>query len=315
MTHSKIDLHAHYLSPGYKKFLKEQFNDMGDGVKTPDYSIDTTLEIMAQTNIDYSVISISSPHINTGEKGSTIELAEEVNEYAATQHQNYADKIGFFASLPLPYVDESLKAIDKALDQQDAAGFTLPTNSRGTYLGDPKLDPIMQKLNERHALVALHPNAPGTIDQTVTSQIPAPIMEFFFDTTRTVLNMLQNGIFKRYPNIKFIIPHAGAVLPIIAGRVKLAQSLNPNLTDDQVDINSVLSQQYFDVAGAVLPQQLPALLELIDPDRLVYASDTPYTPTPAVKILSNQLEETGLLSDAMKDKIFKTNAQKLLNLK
>lgn len=314
MKYSKIDLHAHYLSPGYKRFLKDQFNDMGDGVKTPAYDIDTTLQIMDQVNIDYSVISISSPHINTGEKSSTIELADEVNEYGATQHAKYADKIGFFASLPIPYVAESITTIDHALDQQNATGFTLPTNSRGTYLGDPKLDPIMQQLNKRHALVALHPNAPGTFDATVMDKIPAPIVEFFFDTTRAVINMLQHGIFARYPDIKFIIPHAGAVLPIIASRVPLAKQLNPNLTNDQIDIKSVLSNQYFDVAGSVLPQQLPVLLQLIDSDKLVFASDTPYTPTPAVLSLANQLEDTNMLSDAFKQKMFKTNAQKLLNL-
>lgn len=312
MTYHKIDFHAHYLSPGYKKYLKDQFNDMGDGVKTPEYSIDTTLSIMDQVNIDYSVISISSPHINTGEESSTIELAQEVNEYAAKQHQNYQDKIGFFASLPLPYVDASQKAIKAAL-ADDATGFTLPTNSRGIYLGDKRLDSIMQTLDDNHALVALHPNAPGVSDPTVTNQIPAPIVEFFFDTTRAVLNMLQNGIFTRFPNIRFIIPHAGAVLPLVASRVQyLTKSLNPDLTDDQVNIMGVMSNQYFDVAGMVLPQQLPALLELIDPTKLLYASDTPYTPTPAVLTLADQLETTGLLSDAMKQRIFSKNGEELL---
>lgn len=171
----------------------------------------------------------------------------------------------------------------------------------------------MQILDDNHALVALHPNAPGVEDPTVTSEIPAPIVEFFFDTTRTVLNVLQNGIFTRYPNIRFIIPHAGAVLPLVASRVQnLAQSLNHDLTDNQVDIMSVLSNQYFDVAGMVLPQQLPALLELIDSNKLLYASDTPYTPTPAVLNLSNQLETTGLLSDALKQRIFMKNGEELL---
>ena len=91
-------------------------------------------------------------------------------------------------------MDASQKAIAAAL-ADDATGFTLPTNSRGIYLGDKRLDPIMQTLDDNHAIVALHPNAPGVEDPTVTSQIPAPIVEFFFDTTRTVLNMLQNGIF------------------------------------------------------------------------------------------------------------------------
>ncbi len=125
--------------------------------------------------------------------------------------------------------------------------------------------------------------------------------------------MLQNGIFTRFPNIRFIIPHAGAVLPLVASRVQyLTKSLNPDLTDDQVNIMGVMSNQYFDVAGMVLPQQLPALLELIDPTKLLYASDTPYTPTPAVLTLADQLETTGLLSDAMKQRIFTKNGAELL---
>ena len=78
------------------------------------------------------------------------------------------------------------------------------------------------------------------------------------------------------------------MLPIVAARVQnLTQALNHDLTDDQVDIMSVMSNQYFDVAGMVLPQQLPTLLELIDSNKLLYASDTPYTPTPAVLSLQN----------------------------
>ncbi|ALC09906.1 amidohydrolase family protein [Lactiplantibacillus plantarum] len=314
MLYNKIDVHAHYLSPGYKKFLKDQFNDMGDGVKTPDYSIDTTLSIMDKTKIDYSIISISSPHINTGEASGTLELANEVNDYALTQHRKYAKKIGFFASVPMPYVDESVQVINQVAKTGQAAGFTLPTNSRGTYLGDPKLDPMMQALDDAHAIVALHPNAPGIVDSNVNPTVPQPILEFFFDTTRTVVNMLVNGIFTRYPNIQFIIPHAGAVLPLVANRIPLARSLNPDLKPEQLDIQSVMGQQYFDVAGMVLSQQLPALLELIDPDKLLYASDTPYTPTPVVLDLASRLETTDLLSQPMKQKMFNQNARKLFSL-
>ncbi|MGO1970107.1 MAG: amidohydrolase family protein [Levilactobacillus brevis] len=314
MLYNKIDVHAHYLSPGYKKFLKDQFNDMGDGVKTPEYSIDTTLGIMDQAKIDYSILSISSPHINTGEASSTFDLATEVNEYATTQHNKYPDKIGFFASIPLPYVDESLSTIKQIATDGQAAGFTLPTNSRGVYLGDPQLDSIMQALDDQHAIVALHPNAPGIIDSHVNQDVPQPILEFFFDTTRTVVNMLTHGIFTRYPNIKFIIPHEGAVLPLVANRIPFARGLNPKLTPEQLDIQSVMSSQYFDVAGMVLSQQLPALLELIDPDKLLYASDTPYTPTPAVIGLANKLETTDLLSPSLKTKMFRQNAQRLFKL-
>lgn len=315
MSYKKIDVHAHYLSPGYKQFLKDQFNDMGDGVKTPEYEIETTLAIMDQVNIDYSYLSISSPHINTGEAAGTLDLANEVNDYAAEQHRKYASKIGFFASIPLPYVNESVAVVNKISRAGEAAGFTMPTNSRGTYLGDPSLDPIMQALDDNHAIVALHPNAPGIEIPNVNEDLPTPILEFFFDTTRTVVNMLAKRIFSRYPNIKFIIPHAGAVLPLVANWIPLAKGLNSSLSENQLEIKKVMSTQYFDVAGMVLSQQLPALLEMIDPDHLLYASDTPYTPTRVVIDLAHKLEATDLLSNPLKDKMFNQNAAKLFDLK
>lgn len=103
--------------------------------------------------------------------------------------------------------------------------------------------------------------------------------------------MLVTGIFTRYPNIKFIIPHAGAMLPLVTDRIPLARGLNPALKPEQLDIQSVMGQQYFDVAGMVLSQQLPTLLELIDLDKLLYASDTSYTPTPVILNLAKQLEQ------------------------
>ena len=64
-------------------------------------------------------------------------------------------------TLPLPLVKESIETIDTAFDQLGALGFTLPTNARGIYVGDP--DKVLAKLDERHAVVALHPNEPKLI--------------------------------------------------------------------------------------------------------------------------------------------------------
>lgn len=255
----------------------------------------------------------SSPHVsNTNDAGLTSELATEVNEYGAEQSKAYPDKIGFAATLPLPYVDESIAEIDRARTNQ-ASGFTLPTNANGTYLGDPSLDPIMEKLNEQKTLVMLHPNEPKPLAKDVNSDIPAPIMEFFFDTTRAVTNMVMHNVFNRYPNIKFIIPHAGSLLPVISDRLALAQKLNPNLKDEQVDLATVLTTQYFDVAGMVLPHQLPVLQQVSDPTHLLYATDAPYTPAAQVVQLTKELENTGLLSEATKQMIFYKNGKQLLD--
>jgi predicted TIM-barrel fold metal-dependent hydrolase len=55
-----------------------------------------------------------------------------------------------------------------------------------------------------------------------------------------------------------------------------------------MDIKQVMKNHYFDVAGVVLPRQLPILLELTDPKKIVYASDSPYTPDNLVMALGRE---------------------------
>lgn len=81
--------------------------------------------------------------------------------------------------LPLP-LEESIQMIDRALDEQHAKDFLLPTNARGIYLGDRRLDRIFEKLNERHAVVAIHPNEPQPMNDAIKAKVLTPLMEFFF---------------------------------------------------------------------------------------------------------------------------------------
>ena len=43
--------------------------------------------------------------------------------------------------------------------------------------------------------------------------------ELDFDETRCAQSLLVNGTLIKYPDIKFIIFHAGGVLPVMAGRI------------------------------------------------------------------------------------------------
>lgn len=308
---NKIDLHSHYISPGFAQFLDDYFDGKGDGVPTPSFSIDNYLSLMKDANIDYGVLSISSPHLSEAPDEEMLKLTEEVNNYGATLAKNHKNKIGFFASLPLPLVEESVKAIDDALDVKNAKGFTLPTNARGIYLGDQCLDGILAKLNERHAIVAIHPNEPNPINDDIRAEILTPLMEFFFDTTRTIIFMNQNNVFSRYPNIKWIIPHSGALLPVIAQRVDMGNKMF-DVENQPDDLEQTMQSLYFDLAGKVLPHQLPTLLTMVDENKIVYGADAPYTTDNVVKLLNDELESSSLLTDDQRQKFFYDNAQNLI---
>lgn len=308
----KIDLHAHYFSPGFIKFLDDYFDGKGAGVATPYFSIENYLALMKKMTIDYGILSISGPHQSVAPDYEMLDLTEEMNAYGAQLVSQYPDKIGFFASLPLP-LEESIQMIDRALDAQHAKGFLLPTNARGIYLGDQRLDRIFEKLNERHAVVAIHPNEPQPMNDAIKAKVLTPLMEFFFDTTRAIVFMNQNRTFSRYPNIKWIVPHSGALLPIIVQRIQMGNAIF-HYDEQPDDFAQVMQHLYFDLAGKVLPYQLMTLLEMADENKIVYGSDTPYTIEKVVTSLADEIATTSLLSDEQKEKMMYQNAATLLNM-
>ena len=83
-----------------------------------------------------------------------------VNEVSATVKQQYPGRFKFCAALPLPDVDAAIREAVYALDTLGADGIKLATNSRGQYLGDEALDPLMEVLNKRHAVIIIHPHRP-----------------------------------------------------------------------------------------------------------------------------------------------------------
>jgi hypothetical protein len=120
--------------------------------------------------------------------------------------------------LPLPDVDAAMAEIAYCCDHLDVDGFALLTNVGGTYLGDPSREPVFRELNRREARVFIHPTSPACWEHTSLGR-PRPMLEFFFDTTRAVVDLVLNGTIARHTDIEFIIPHAGATLPMIVDRV------------------------------------------------------------------------------------------------
>jgi predicted TIM-barrel fold metal-dependent hydrolase len=121
------------------------------------------------------------------------------------------------------------------------------------------------------AVVFTHPDA----YKPPTQGRPAPLIEVAFETTRTYVDMLYAGIFRRYPDITFIASHAGGVLPLLADRLELLGAEpwvpNPNgITKEE--IKRSLSKLYFDTA-AVGPAAVGPVLRLAGAGHVVYGAD------------------------------------------
>ena len=260
-------------------------------------------------NITKSYLSISSPgvHLVPGNDQLARRVCRECNIAGANAKTRFPDRFGLWASLPLPDVEGSLEELAYAFDELNADGVVVETNAHGYYLGHRDYEPVWTELNRRHAIVFMHPTTgcslefqgakvAGCSKAIPLPEYPNPIFEFFFDTTRAVINLFYSGTIARYPEITYVVPHAGACLPPLVERFALFGRAIPNLpVDGSVTPGFVKDrlrkQFYFDMAGACWLDQLPALLALVGKDQVLYGSDYPFTPAQNVERFADAMEQ------------------------
>lgn len=310
MTVPSIDVHAHHLPAFYREALVRHGHDRPDGFPhIPDWSAGEHVAAMDRLGIATSMLSISSPGIHLGDEAG--DLARAVNEAGRRAVVDHPGRFGLFASLPLPDVDAAVAEIAHCCDQLQVDGFALLTNVDGTYLGDPSFAPVFRELDRRRARVFIHPTSPPCWEHTSLAR-PRPMVEFLFDTTRAVVDLILTGTVARHPGIEVIVPHAGATLAMVADRVSVFSALLD--VDPEVDVLRDLGRLHFDLAGFPLPRQLDALLTLTSIGHLHYGSDHPFTPEPAVAAARERLAGAGDPPGSLLDTL-RTNTERLLRLR
>ncbi|MEU1054721.1 amidohydrolase family protein [Streptomyces sp. NPDC005876] len=282
-TPGYVDVHAHFVTDSYVRRARAAGHDHPDGVPAwPAWSAAAHLELMDRCSIATSMLSVSSPGVHFGDDTAARRLAREVNEDGADVVREHPDRFGLFASLPLPDVDGALAEIAHAYDTLGADGVVLETNTHGTYLGDADLEPVWAELDRRGAVVFLHPTSPVCWERSALGR-PRPMVEFVFDTARTVTDLLMAGTLDRYRNLTVIVPHCGGALPVLADRINGFMKMFMPPGTAAPDAVQQLGRLYYDLAGPALPRQLPALLSLVGTDRILYGSDHCWTPAAGVE--------------------------------
>ncbi|NUV65133.1 amidohydrolase family protein, partial [Streptomyces sp. CAI-85] len=215
----RIDVHQHVVPAFYRAELaKAGIADAG-GRALPDWSPESALRLMDLLGIATSIVSVSTP--GTGflaDPAEAADLARRLNDHSAALAADHAGRFGFFATLPMPDADASVTEAVRALDDLRADGVTLLANNRGTYLGGDDQDALWQTLDDRAAVVFVHP---AELPAPPVDGIPAFAADFLLDTTRAAYLLVRNGIPRRYPNVRFILSHAGGFVPYSSHRMAL----------------------------------------------------------------------------------------------
>jgi predicted TIM-barrel fold metal-dependent hydrolase len=308
MLPAAIDVHGHFITPTYERALADAGVSAPDGLpRLPAWSVAAVLELMDRIGVAASLLGISSPGIQFGDSAAATRLARALNEEIAAIVREQPARFGLLACLPLPDLAAALDELAYAYDELDADGVALLTNVNGTYLGDPSYEPLMAELDRRGAVVAMHPTSPGGF-AAVSLGRPSPMLEFPIDTTRTVFELILSGALARYPKIRYIVPHSGSALAVLADRVHHVARAWHTGEGPVPDVIAALRGLHYDLAGPALPRALPALLTLVEPSQLLYGSDFPFAPVATIERNAAALEQTGALSEGELNAMFRGNA-------
>jgi predicted TIM-barrel fold metal-dependent hydrolase len=270
----RIDVHQHVVPPFYAKALPAHGGDPS-GTITPQWSPESAINFMDSQEIATGILSLTAPSVVRWDKSERREIARRVNEYTADLVAKRPDRFGNFATLPIPDVDGALRELEHALDTLRADGVILLANYAGKYLGDAGFEPLWAELDRRRAVVFVHPGQPPL---PIVAGVAGPLVDYPFDTTRTAVQLVLNGIVDRYPGARIILAHAGGFLPYASHRfAELARVFRPDAASP-ADILASFQRFYFDTALSSGPAAMPSLKAFAGSGRILFGSDFPYAP-------------------------------------
>lgn len=279
---TRIDMHAHLIPDFYRQAMADYQVEGDGGIPIPSWSTTSAVDFMDKFGVQTQMVSLSEPGFGfLPDRVSRIRMARLVNEYIrdeliqAGPGTTLYRRFGGFASLPLGNPNDPAEVAAagaeavRAISILGLDGIGLYTNYQGVYLGDARLDALMQVLDNLGAYVFVHPVAPPV---RVPLSMPTFVLDFPFESTRAAAFMLRQGIYRRYPRIRWQLSHGGGATPFLAQRS--SQALAP------AGAGSVGQRAYanmfFDTALTTGPASMASLRQATDLSHIVWGSDYPY---------------------------------------
>jgi predicted TIM-barrel fold metal-dependent hydrolase len=269
-----IDIHAHYVPEFYIQAMRDAGVLDMDGWLPSGWSASGAIEVMDQYGIAAQILSLPSPGLGFLSGSRASQLARDLNTHMADLIRTHSPRFGAFAAVPLPDIDAALEEIHFALDNLALDGVALLSNYNGIYLGDGAFEQVVAELNRRGAVVFVHPTKPPNFQSLNNVGLPAPVMEYPFETTRMAANLVRNGVLSRYPDLRVIVAHAGGAAPYLFPR--LLKALGAQRA-------SQFRSLYYDLTATTAPAQTAVLRDAGDTTRFLMGFDFPFTDLSSVR--------------------------------
>jgi 6-methylsalicylate decarboxylase len=271
----RIDVHFHLIPPFYQEAAYAAGAGPAIG-RYPDWSPERALELMDNSGIELALTSLAQPGVQFGDPTKAAALARRCNEYASELGVRWPKRFSAFATVPMWDMREAVAEIDHALGTLKHQGVCLFASYGEKFLGDAHFDPVMEALNAHDAVVFVHP-ALHPSSRKLDLPWPGFMMEYVFDTTRASVNLVFSGTIERFPRIRFVLAHAGGLMPYFAWRLSISPMIDARLEQlSPAEIYARLGRFWYDNALSPTAETLACVERIAPTGHVVFGSDWPF---------------------------------------
>ena len=231
------------------------------------YDIAVRFRDPRQARVGLHLISTTVPNVYPFPPAIQEQAARLVNDELARWRDAYPDRVRGLASLPMDG-GGTVAEVDRALDALGLSGFVIGTHVGRRDLDDPAYAPIFRRLHDRGATVLLHPMVPTRDGEHLRDHDLLSLVGFIGAITESVVRLTLTGFFRRYGNIRFILPQMGGAALWVGGRVRFGWPASAVAPDPAPEL-------FYDTL-AFQPQAIAAAAQMVGAGHLLFASDYPH---------------------------------------
>ncbi len=266
-----IDFEHHYIPVELGRRLGMD-TERKDAVRTGDAAIHSQLfDLSAQiSDMDRAGIDVAVQSCILG-WDTSLENCRLLNHCGAKLQRDYPQR--FIALAHAPVLEEAgVREIERAVSELGLKGVTISSQANGLSLDAKEFRPLYELISRLGVPIFVHPAlGPKGYDLLNDYMLPV-ILTREFDLGVAVTRLIAGGVLDRYPDLQFVFAHFGGGLAGYKERISRS-SFRFKLPKSFDDYFGLL---YFDMAGFEgSPIALRCALEVIRPERMVFATDYP----------------------------------------
>jgi uncharacterized protein len=318
-----IGLEEHYATPELNDAwhaLEPQYRDVAlvadDALARRLVDVDSgRIAAMDDTGLDVAVVSMTTPGVQNLARQDAVALQSVCNDRLADAVRRHPDRLQGFATLATPDPGAAAAELRRAVAELEFNGAMLYGRTRDRNLDHPDFWPIFEAAEELNAPLYLHPQSPhpavrsayySGLGDAVDAALATHGLGWHYDAGLQLLRLILGGVLDRFPGLQLIMGHWGEVMLFYLDRIDRMTGI-ANLARP---VSEYVRSNVFVTPGGVFSQRyLQWALDVIGPDRIMFATDYPYVMVPDGG--GRRFLEAAEISEADREKMASGNWDKL----